>query len=79
MRDLQESSEGWPPWFPNPPPTAPWASQREMSKPSKSREKPLKTLPGSALGETLEGEAVVPLGRGAWKEWRVVWVTERSS
>lgn len=38
-------------------------SEREMSKPSKSREKRLKTLPGSALGETLEGEAVVPLGR----------------
>ena len=50
-----------------------------MSKPSEFREKPLKTLPGSALGETLEGEAVVPLSGRAWKEWRVVWVTERSS
>ena len=77
--DPQEPSEGWPPCFPNPPPTAPRASQREISKPSEFREKPLKTLPGSALGETLEGEAVVPLSGRAWKEWRVVWVTERSS
>ena len=79
LRDPQEPSEGWPLSFPNPPTTVPWASQREVSRPSKSREKPLKTLPDSALGETLEGEAVVPLGGRAWKEWRVVWVPERSS